>query len=280
MTETEEIIQLDQLTHEYLDIEGKPQLALNLVSLTVNKGEFVAIIGTNGSGKSTLAKHLNALLLPTSGVCRIRGMETSNPESLWKIRQSVGMVFQNPDNQIVAAIVEEDVAFGPENLGVEPGEIRRRVDDALCSVGMTEYASHAPHLLSGGQKQRIAIAGVLAMRPDCLVLDEPTAMLDPAGRSEVLATVHRLNKEEGITVVYITHFMDEAVTADRVIVMENGVMIDQGSPRQIFSQVERLKQIGLDVPVAAEISQRLRSQGLKITGQVITDEELVTTLCR
>lgn len=280
MTETEEIIQLDQLSHEYLDIEGKPQLALNQVSLAVNKGEFVAIIGTNGSGKSTLAKHLNALLLPTSGVCRIRGMETSNPESLWKIRQSVGMVFQNPDNQIVAAIVEEDVAFGPENLGVDPGEIRRRVDDALCSVGMTEYASHAPHLLSGGQKQRIAIAGVLAMRPDCLVLDEPTAMLDPAGRSEVLATVHRLNKEEGITVVYITHFMDEAVTADRVIVMENGVMIDQGSPRQIFSQVERLKQIGLDVPVAAEISQRLRSQGLKITGQVITDEELVTALCR
>jgi energy-coupling factor transport system ATP-binding protein len=280
MTETEEIVRLDHVLHEYQDQAGQSQVALNQVSLSIARGEFVAIIGANGSGKSTLAKHLNALLLPTSGVCQICGMDTSNPELLWNIRQSVGMVFQNPDNQIVAAIVEEDVAFGPENLGVEPAEIRKRVDDALRSVGMTEYASHAPHLLSGGQKQRIAIAGVLAMRPKCLVLDEPTAMLDPAGRSEVLATAHRLNKEEGITVVYITHFMDEAVTANRVIVMENGSVLEQGSPEQIFCQVERLKQIGLDVPVAAEISQRLRSHGLKVTGKVITDEELVTSLCR
>jgi energy-coupling factor transport system ATP-binding protein len=280
MTETEQIIRLDRVIHEYVDVEGKPQIALNQINLSVKVGEFVAIIGANGSGKSTLAKHLNALLLPTSGVCQICGMDTSNPEFLWNIRQSVGMVFQNPDNQIVAAIVEEDVAFGPENLGIEALEIRRRVDEALRSVGMFEYASHAPHLLSGGQKQRIAIAGVLAMRPKCLVLDEPTAMLDPTGRSEVLATAHRLNKEEGITVVYITHFMDEAVTADRVIVMENGSVLDQGTPEQIFSQVERLKQIGLDAPIAAEISHRLRSRGLKITGKVITDEELVTSLCR
>jgi energy-coupling factor transport system ATP-binding protein len=280
MTETEAIIRLDQVLHEYVDAEGKPQIALNKINLSVTQGEFVAIIGANGSGKSTLAKHLNALLLPTSGICQICGLDTRNPEFLWTIRQSVGMVFQNPDNQIVAAIVEEDVAFGPENLGVEPLEIRRRVDDALRSVGMLDYASHAPHLLSGGQKQRIAIAGVLAMRPKCLVLDEPTAMLDPTGRREVLATAHRLNKEEGITVVYITHFMDEAVTADRVVVMENGSVLDQGSPEQIFCQVERLKQIGLDAPIAAEISHRLRSRGLKITGKVITDEELVTALCR
>lgn len=280
MTETEEIIRVDNVLHEYIDSQGNPQIALQKINLTIRKGEFVAVIGTNGSGKSTLAKHLNALLLPTSGKCLICGMDTSEPEFLWDIRQSVGMVFQNPDNQIVAAIVEEDVAFGPENLGVEPQEIRRRVDEALRSVGMTEYASHAPHLLSGGQKQRIAIAGVLAMRPKCLILDEPTAMLDPAGRSEVLATTHRLNKEEGITVVYITHFMDEAVTADRVIVMENGSVIDQGSPQQIFSQVERLKEIGLDVPIAAEISHQLRIRGLNIRDKVITDEELVAELCR
>lgn len=280
MTETEEIIRVDNVLHEYIDSQGNPQVALQKINLTIQKGEFVAVIGTNGSGKSTLAKHLNALLLPTSGKCLICGMDTSEPEFLWDIRQSVGMVFQNPDNQIVAAIVEEDVAFGPENLGVEPQEIRRRVDEALRSVGMTEYTSHAPHLLSGGQKQRIAIAGVLAMRPKCLILDEPTAMLDPAGRSEVLATTHRLNKEEGITVVYITHFMDEAVTADRVIVMENGSVIDQGSPQQIFSQVERLKEIGLDVPIAAEISHQLRTRGLNIRDKVITDEELVAELCR
>lgn len=280
ITDTEEIIRLDHVLHEYVDTAGKPQVALNEINLSIAKGEFVAIIGANGSGKSTLAKHLNALLLPTSGSCRICGMDTRDPELLWQIRQSVGMVFQNPDNQIVAAVVEEDVAFGPENLGIPPREIRWRVDDALQSVGMLDYAAHAPHLLSGGQKQRIAIAGVLAMRPKCLVLDEPTAMLDPAGRSEVLATTHRLNKAEGITVVYITHFMDEAVTADRVVVMANGSVLDQGSPEQIFCQVERLKAIGLDVPVAAEISHRLRRHGLPIADRVITDEELVTALCR
>ncbi len=280
MTDIEEIIHLDHVRHEYVDMEGKPQVALNQINLAVAKGEFVAIIGANGSGKSTLAKHLNALLLPTSGSCRVCGMDTGDPELLWQIRQSVGMVFQNPDNQIVAAVVEEDVAFGPENLGVSPQEIRWRVDDALRSVGMLEYAAHAPHLLSGGQKQRIAIAGVLAMRPACLVLDEPTAMLDPAGRSEVLATTHRLNKEEGMTVVYITHFMDEAVTADRVVVMADGVVLDQGKPDEIFCQVERLKAIGLDVPVAAEIGHRLRKRGIPVGEKVITDEELVTALCR
>lgn len=280
MAEKEVIIHLEKLVHEYTDNEGNPQIALNQVDLSVKKGDFVAIIGANGSGKSTLAKHLNALLLPTSGTCQICGMDTKSPDNIWNVRQSVGMVFQNPDNQIVAAIVEEDVAFGPENLGIAPHEIRRRVTNALQSVGMIEYAHHAPHLLSGGQKQRIAIAGVLAMRPTCLVLDEPTAMLDPAGRDEVLATVHQLNKEEGITVIYITHFMDEAVTADRVIIMENGSVLDQGSPRDIFCQVERLKQIGLDAPVAAEISHRLRARGVQINGKVITDEELVTELCR
>lgn len=280
MAETDEIIRLEHVLHEYMDTEGKPELALNDVSLSVKRGEFVAIVGANGSGKSTLAKHLNALLLPSSGRCLICSMDTANSDELWNIRQSVGMVFQNPDNQIVAAIVEEDVAFGPENLGIEPVEIRRRVDEALRSVDMLAYVLHAPHLLSGGQKQRIAIAGVLAMRPKCLVLDEPTAMLDPAGRDEVLATAHRLNKEEGITVVYITHFMDEAVTADRVIVMEKGTVLDQGTPHHIFSQVERMKQIGLDAPVAAEISHRLRSHGLNITSKVITDEELVAELCR
>lgn len=280
MADKSAIICLEHVIHEYLDTEGNPQLALNDISLSINAGEFVAIIGTNGSGKSTLAKHLNALLLPTSGNCQICGMSTSNAEYLWNIRQSVGMVFQNPDNQIVAAIVEEDVAFGPENLGVSPDQIRQRVDESLRSVGMQEYAHHAPHLLSGGQKQRIAIAGVLAMRPTCLVLDEPTAMLDPAGRSEVLATVHRLNKDEGITVIYITHFMDEAVTADRVVVMENGKVVDEGTPRHIFSQVDRLKQIGLDVPVAAEIGQRLRNSGVSVAEEVITDEELVAELCQ
>jgi energy-coupling factor transport system ATP-binding protein len=277
---SDEIIRLDGVVHEYTDAEGKSHAALNQVSLSINKGEFVAIIGANGSGKSTLAKHLNALLLPTQGQCIICGMETNNPDFLWNIRQSVGMVFQNPDNQIVAAVVEEDVAFGPENLGIEPKELRRRVDESLKSVGMQAFAQHAPHLLSGGQKQRIAIAGVLAMRPACLVLDEPTAMLDPAGRSEVLATVRQLNKQEGITVVYITHFMDEAVSADRVVVMENGRVLDQGSPQQIFCQVERLKQVGLDVPVAAEIAHRLRKSGMQVSGQVITDEDLVLELCR
>lgn len=276
---TEEIIQLNQLVHQYIDTEGTVRAALNTIDLSINAGEFVAIIGTNGSGKSTLAKHLNALLLPSSGNCQICGLDTRDPALLWQIRQTVGMVFQNPDNQIVAAVVEEDVAFGPENLGVDPIEIRHRVDHSLAAVHMSDYRLHAPHLLSGGQKQRIAIAGVLAMRPRCLVLDEPTAMLDPAGRQEVLKTVHQLNKEEGITVIYITHFMDEAVTADRVIVMADGKIVDDGTPTQIFTQVNKLKTIGLDVPVAAETAMILRNHGLKLAEQLITDEELVAALC-
>lgn len=274
-----EIIKIDNLTHTYTDYEGKLVNALDGVSLSVEKGEFLAIIGTNGSGKSTLAKHLNALLLPSGGVCLVNGLDVSNSENLWPIRQSVGMVFQNPDNQIVAAIVEEDVAFGPENLGIAPHEIVNRVDEALERVGMTAYRQHAPHLLSGGQKQRIAIAGVLAMRPQCLVLDEPTAMLDPQGRQEVLTTVHKLNKEEHITVIYITHFMEEAVTADRVVVMEQGKVHLEGNPQAVFTQVDRLKGLGLDVPVAAEVACRLREQGIKLPDTIITDEELAVALC-
>ncbi|EAX47603.1 cobalt ABC transporter, ATPase subunit [Thermosinus carboxydivorans Nor1] len=276
----EHIIYAENLSHVYTDADEGEVRALDSINLTVRHGEFVAVIGANGSGKSTLAKHFNALLLPTSGRCLVAGMDTKMSEHLWDIRQTVGMVFQNPDNQIVAAIVEEDVAFGPENLGVAPPEIARRVAEALAAVGMEEYRYHAPHLLSGGQKQRIAIAGVLAMRPRCLVLDEPTAMLDPQGRQEVLATVRRLNKEEGITVVYITHFMEEAVTADRVVVMERGRIVMEGPPRAIFSQVERLKAIGLDVPVAAEVAHYLRRSGVSVPEQVITDDELAVALCR
>ena len=274
-----EIIKLHNLSHTYTDHEGKLVHALDGVSLTVHNGEFVAIIGTNGSGKSTLAKHLNALLLPSSGQCLVNGLDVSQAENLWSIRQSVGMVFQNPDNQIVAAIVEEDIAFGPENLGIEPAEIVRRVDEALARVGMENYRHHAPHLLSGGQKQRVAIAGVLAMRPQCLALDEPTAMLDPQGRQEVLSTVHKLNKEENITVVYITHFMEEAVTADRVIVMEQGKIVMEGRPQDIFIHVEQLKGLGLDVPVAAEVAFRLREKGLPLADTIITDDELAVALC-
>jgi len=274
-----DIIKLGNLCHTYTDHEGNLVHALEQVNMTVSRGEFVAVIGTNGSGKSTLAKHLNALLLPTDGKCIVNDLDTSQDENLWAVRQSVGMVFQNPDNQIVAAIVEEDVAFGPENLGIPPAQIIQRVDEALALVGMEEYRHHAPHLLSGGQKQRVAIAGVLAMRPACLVLDEPTAMLDPHGREEVLATVHKLNKNEKITVIYITHFMEEAVTADRVIVMEYGRIIMQGRPEEIFIQVEKLKHLGLDVPVAADVALKLREQGLQLPMTIITDDELAVALC-
>ena len=257
------------VSYTHLDVR-----ALDEVSLTIRRGEFVAIIGTNGSGKSTLAKHFNVLLQPTEGNVTVCGFDTLDDEHIWNIRQHVGMVFQNPDNQIVAAVVEEDVAFGPENLGVPSAEIRKRVDDALAAVNMTEYAEHGPHLLSGGQKQRIAIAGVLAMKPDCIVLDEPTAMLDPKGRLEVLETIHRLNKEEGITIVIITHFMEEAVTADRVVVMKNGVKLQEGTPREIFTQVDTLKDLGLDVPVAAEVASKLIQKGVDIPNDIITNDEL------
>lgn len=274
------MIQTEHMSHTYQDESGNVVYALDDVSLAIRKGEFVSIIGTNGSGKSTLAKHFNVLLTPSKGTVTVLGMDTKDPKNLWDIRQHVGMVFQNPDNQIVAAVVEEDVAFGPENLGVEPSEIRRRVDEALDSVNMTEYALHSPGLLSGGQKQRIAIAGVLAMKPDCIVLDEPTAMLDPVGRKEVLETVHRLNKEEGITIVYITHFMEEAVTSDRVVVMKNGKLLHDGTPREIFSQVPMLKELGLDVPVAAEVAAKLRLDGVSLSNEIITEEELGDQLCQ
>lgn len=274
------MIQTEHMSHTYQDESGNVVYALDDVSLSIRKGEFVSIIGTNGSGKSTLAKHFNVLLTPSKGTVTVLGMDTKDPKHLWDIRQHVGMVFQNPDNQIVAAVAEEDVAFGPENLGVEPKEIRRRVDEALANVNMTDYALHSPGLLSGGQKQRIAIAGVLAMKPDCIVLDEPTAMLDPAGRQEVLDTVHCLNKEEGITIVYITHFMEEAVTSDRVVVMKNGKLLHDGTPREIFSQVPMLKELGLDVPVAAEVATKLRLDGVTLSNGIITEEELGDQLCQ
>ena len=274
MKSNETMIEVNHLSHLYVDENGNDVRALDDVSLSIGRGEFVAIIGTNGSGKSTLAKHFNVLLQPTEGTVTVCGFNTLDDEHIWNIRQHVGMVFQNPDNQIVAAVVEEDVAFGPENLGVPSTEIRKRVDDALAAVNMTEYAEHGPHLLSGGQKQRIAIAGVLAMKPDCIVLDEPTAMLDPKGRLEVLETIHRLNKEEGITIVIITHFMEEAVTADRVVVMKNGVKLQEGTPREIFTQVDTLKDLGLDVPVAAEVASKLIQKGVDIPNDIITNDEL------
>ena len=273
-------IEIEDLCYKYPSAHEESDMALAHVNLSIDKGEFVAILGTNGSGKSTLAKHLNAILLPTSGVCRVAGMDTRQAEHLWDIRQTVGMVFQNPDNQIIAAIVEDDVAFGPENLGVPVDEIRRRVDDALRAVGMGDYRNFAPHLLSGGQKQRIAIAGTIAMQTKCLVLDEPTAMLDPAGRKEVLETVRRLHRDSGITVVYITHFMEEAAEADRVVVMENGRIVEEGTPGEVFCKVEKMQKRGLDVPIAAEAAFKLRRQGIRLPENVVTDEELVMALCR
>ena len=273
-------IEIKELCFSYPSERGERRMALDHVNLSIKEGEFVAVLGTNGSGKSTLAKHLNAILLPTTGVCRIAGMDTREAERLWDIRQTVGMVFQNPDNQIIAAIVEDDVAFGPENLGIPSDEIRRRVDEALISVDMASFRGFAPHLLSGGQKQRVAIAGTLAMKTKCLVLDEPTAMLDPIGRKEVLDTVRRLHRESGITVVYITHFMEEAAAAQRVIVMENGKVAEDGSPKEIFSQVEAMRKRGLDVPLAAEVAWKLRKQGIRLPEDIVTNEDLVVALCQ
>jgi len=274
------LIEIKNLKHSYIDTDGNEIHALNGVSLDIYKGEFIAVIGANGSGKSTLARHLNALLLPTEGKCVVAGMDTADDKNLWNIRQHVGMVFQNPDNQIVAAIVEEDVAFGPENIGVPPAEIRTRVDNALAAVGMTEYAKHAPHLLSGGQKQRVAIAGVLALEPDCIVLDEPTAMLDPRGRIEIVNTVKKLNREKNITVVYITHYMEEAMQADRIIAMEHGVIKMQGKPEEIFTKVKELHALGLETPLAAQAAFDLRQEGIKLADGIISNEELTEELCR
>jgi len=239
----------------------------------------LAVIGHNGSGKSTLAKHFNALLLPHRGSVSVNGMDTRDKECLWEIRRQVGMVFQNPDNQLIATTVEEDVAFGPENLGVDPVQIRKAVDESIVSVGLTPYKTRAPHLLSGGQKQRVAIAGIVAMRPNYLVLDEPTAMLDPSGRKEVMETVTRLNKEEGLTVIHITHFMEEAVFADRVIVMEEGQIALEGTPREVFSQVEKLKEMRLDVPQMTELRDSLVREGIILPPGILTVEEMVVALC-
>ena len=252
--------------------------ALSGVSLAVEKGEFVALLGHNGCGKSTLAKHFNAMLLPTSGKVFVDGMDTTEEALKYEIRRRVGLVLQNPDNQLVASIVEEDVAFGPENLGVPPKEIRQRVDDALKAVEMYDYRLAAPYKLSGGQKQRVAIAGIIAMQPECIVLDEPTAMLDPRGRTEVLDTIHKLNRELGITIVLITHYMDEAVTADRVVVMDSGRILTEGTPKEVFSKVELLKQHHLDVPQATELCSRLRACGCQVPLGILDAEECVGIL--
>ena len=275
----EVLFDIRHVSHTFETEEGKTFDALKDVTAQIKKGEFTAIIGTNGSGKSTLACHLNALLLPTEGELIVEGMRTSDAGRVWDIRQKVGMVFQNPDNQLVAAVVEEDVAFGPENLGVPPEEIRERVDLALEKVGMTSYRKQAPSMLSGGQKQRVAIAGVLGMKPDCIVLDEPTAMLDPKGRKEVMDTIHELNKKEGITIVLITHFMEEAVTADHILVIDKGVLKMEGTPREIFSQADKVTEIGLDVPVPADLARRLRKKGMAVSEKCMTDEELGEALC-
>lgn len=275
----EVLFDICHVSHTFETEEGKTFDALKDVTAQIKKGEFTAIIGTNGSGKSTLARHLNALLIPTEGELIVEGMRTSDAGRVWDIRQKVGMVFQNPDNQLVAAVVEEDVAFGPENLGVPPEEIRERVDLALEKVGMTSYRKQAPSMLSGGQKQRVAIAGVLAMKPDCIVLDEPTAMLDPKGRKEVMDTIHELNKTEGITIVLITHFMEEAVTADHILVIDRGVLKMEGTPREIFSQADKVTEIGLDVPVPADLARRLRKKGMVVSEKCMTDEELGEALC-
>ena len=268
------MIRTDALSFSYPVEEGQRRTtALEDVTLSIEKGSFVVVLGHNGSGKSTLAKHFNAVLLPSGGAVYVEGMNTQDEDLLLEIRRRVGMVFQNPDNQSVANVVEEDVAFAPENLGVPTAEIRRRVDDALAAVGMTEFARHAPHLLSGGQKQRVAIAGVIAMEPECIVLDEATAMLDPAGRREVLDTVHRLNRQRGITVVHITHHMSEAEDADRVIVMNDGVVAMDGTPRDIFSRVEELRSLGLAAPDTVELLHRLNGHGMSLPLTAITVDE-------
>ncbi len=274
------IISLEHVSHRYNAGEENEIKALDDVSLTIRRGEFVAIIGHNGSGKSTLAKHINALLLPSEGTVIVNGMDTGKSENLWEIRRSAGMVFQNPDNQLVATMVEEDVAFGPENLGVPVAEIRRRVDESLALVNMSHCWEQSPHTLSGGQKQRVAIAGILAMKPDCIVLDEPTAMLDPIGRQEVLDTILRLNREEGMTVVLVTHYMDEAVDADRIVVMDDGHIVMDDTPLQVFSRVDELRKLRLDVPQMAELAAQLREAGFNIPPDVLSVEAMVDALCR
>jgi energy-coupling factor transport system ATP-binding protein len=277
----EKMVICNKLVYKYPQSENEqPKVAVNGLDLEVNKGEFLVVLGHNGSGKSTFAKHVNALLVPTEGEVHVDGLRTSIEGNLWSIRNIAGMVFQNPDNQIVATIVEEDVAFGPENLGVEPKEIRRRVDDALKNVQMYEYKKHAPHLLSGGQKQRVAIAGILAMMPKCIVFDEPTAMLDPFGRKEVIRTIKEINKTHGITIVLITHNMEEAIEADRIVVMDSGKIVMNGKPKEIFKNVSLMKKIGLDVPQVTELAYELNQCGINIETNILTINEMVNALCQ
>ena len=271
------MIEIDNVSYRYEDAK---RAALSDVTLNIPKGEFLAIVGHNGSGKSTLAKHLNALLLPTEGAVRVAGMDTKNEENTLSIRQKVGIVFQNPDNQLVTTVVEEDVAFGPENLGVPGPEIRKRVDTALAAVGMEQYATRAPHMLSGGQKQRIAIAGMLAMQPEVLVLDEATAMLDPRGRREILSIVSRLHRENGITVVMITQYMEEATIADRVAVMADGKLLLEGPPREVFRQTALLRQHRLDIPAMTELKERLNAHGAGLPEDILTVEDMAEAICQ
>ena len=279
------IIKAVKLAFDYLkyDEDGnvqETQRAVDGVDIDIREGQFVAILGHNGSGKSTFAKHINALLLPSEGTIWIDGINTSEEPELWKVRQKAGMVFQNPDNQIIGTVVEEDVGFGPENMGVPTEDIWKRVNESLEKTGMTAYRHHSPNKLSGGQKQRVAIAGVMAMRPKCIVLDEPTAMLDPNGRKEVLAAVHQLNKQENVTVVLITHYMEEVIDADHVIVMDGGHVVMEGTPREIFSQVETLKKYRLDVPQVTLLAHELKQSGVDIPDGILTTEELVNALCQ
>ncbi|KOR24483.1 energy-coupling factor transporter ATPase [Clostridium sp. L74] len=278
-----EMIKCNNVTYKYesnKEDDSTQKIALDDVNLTIKKGDFVVILGRNGSGKSTIAKHMNSLLIPSEGTVYVDNLDTRNLENTWNIRNKAGMVFQNPDNQIVATIVEEDVAFGPENLGIPQEEIRSRVDESLKKVKMYEYRRHAPHLLSGGQKQRVAIAGVLAMRPECIIFDEPTAMLDPSGRLEVINTIKEVNKKYGITIVLITHFMEEAVEADKVIVMDSAKAIKEGTPKEIFKEVEMMKKIGLDVPQMTEIAYYLRQHNVEIPSDILTIDEMVDELCQ
>jgi energy-coupling factor transport system ATP-binding protein len=275
----ENIIEIKNLCFSYpADEDETPVQVLNNISLEIKEGEFMAVLGHNGSGKSTLAKHINGILLPTSGTVTVDGISTADEEKIFDLRCRAGMVFQNPDNQIVSSIVEEDVAFALENLGVAPDEIRRRVDEALKEVRMYDYRTHSPSQLSGGQKQRVAIAGIIAMRPDCIILDEPTAMLDPQGRKEVMKTIRRLNREHGITIILITHYMDEASRCDRVIVMDKGKVVLDDTPKEVFSHVELLKNIGLDVPQTTELVYLLKQSGIELDGHIISEDECVDAL--
>lgn len=278
------IIEAKNIVFEYYDYNDDGEVkesttALNNINISVKEGEFLVILGRNGSGKSTFAKHLNAILTPKEGTLYVNGLDAKDEKHIWDIRKQVGMIFQNPDNQIVATIVEEDVAFGPENMGIPAQEIRKRVDDALETVGMTEYKRRSPNQLSGGQKQRIAIAGVIAMRPKCIVFDESTAMLDPIGRRQVIETMQKLNKEYGITIIHITHYMQEAILADRIVVMDKGEVVMEGTPKQVFSQTEKIKEIGLDVPDTTYLIYLLNKEGFHFKEDVLTIDEVISELC-